>query len=202
MEITFKYMNQTIKNLAIAFIGESQARNRYTFYAKIAKKQGYEKIAEIFEITAENEREHAKWLLRLINELKDKFQDENLSDIKVEAVCPTILGSTEENLKAAISGETYEAEKMYPEFAQIAEQEGFPEIARRLRAIAVAENHHKQRYEKLLEVLTLNKIFEKNEKVVWVCRKCGFVYEGETPPEKCPSCSHPKNYFEIKCEKY
>ena len=194
-------MNETIQNLAKAFIGESQARNRYTFYAKIAKKEGYEQIAEIFLITAENEREHAKWLLRLINDLKKK-SSEDLSKIKVEASVPTTLGSTAENLKAAIAGENYENTKMYPEFADVAEKEGFPEIASRLRAIAVAEKHHEERYKKLLAEVEGNTVFKKEKKVYWVCRKCGYVHEGEEPPEECPSCSHPKNYFELKCEEY
>ena len=194
-------MKETIKNLTKAFIGESQARNRYTFYAKIAQKEGYEQIAEIFLITAENEREHAKWLFRMINELK-KRGNENLDEIKVEAVAPTILGNTAENLKAAIAGENYEYTKMYPEFADIAEKEGFPDIAERLRAIAVAEKHHEERYKKLLKEIEADSVFKKDEKVYWVCRKCGYVHEGEEPPEKCPSCSHPRNYFELKCEAY
>ena len=130
-------MKKTIENLAKAFIGESQARNRYTFYSKVAKKEGYEQIAEIFLITAENEREHASWLFKLINELKQK-SGEDFSEIKVETVAPTVFGTTAENLKAAIAGENYEYTKMYPEFADIAEKEGFPEIAKRLRVIAKA----------------------------------------------------------------
>lgn len=193
-------MKETIQNLAKAFVGESQARNRYTFYAKIAKKEGYEQIAEIFEKTAENEREHAKWLLRLINELIKKHGD--VGEIKIEAPVPTTLGDTIENLKAAITGENYEYTKMYPEFAEIAEREGFPEIAARLRAIAKAEQHHEERFKKLLENLEKGTVFKKEKKVYWVCRKCGYVHEGEEPPEKCPSCSHPKSYFELKCEEY
>ncbi|RMG74407.1 MAG: rubrerythrin family protein, partial [Nitrospirae bacterium] len=130
-------MRRTVENLSKAFIGESQARNRYTFYAKIAQKEGYDQIAEIFLITADNEREHAKWLLRLINNLKEK-SNEALDEIKVEAVTPTTLGNTIENLKAAIAGEHYENTTMYPDFARIAEEEGFPEIAQRLRAISRA----------------------------------------------------------------
>ncbi|MCD6215511.1 MAG: rubrerythrin family protein [Candidatus Aenigmarchaeota archaeon] len=192
---------ETVKNLAKAFIGESQARNRYTFYAKIAKKEGFEQIAEIFLVTAENEREHAKWLFRLINELKKK-NDENFDKIRVEADVPTILGNTRENLKSAIAGENYEHTKMYPEFANIAEKEGFPEIAKRLRAIAVAEKHHEERYKKLLKELENNTLFKKDKKVYWVCRKCGYIHEGTEPPEECPSCGHPKSYFEQACEEY
>ncbi|RLE44168.1 rubrerythrin family protein [Candidatus Woesearchaeota archaeon] len=191
---------ETIKNLAKAFIGESQARNRYAFYAKIAKKEGYEQIAEVFEITAENEREHAKWLLRLINELKEKSKED--IELVVEAGVPTTLGNTIENLKSAIAGEHYEHTKMYPEFAEIAEKEGFKEIAERLKAIAEAEKHHEERYKKLLEEIERGTIFKKDKEVFWVCRKCGYVHYGKEPPEKCPSCSHPKNYFQIKCEEY
>lgn len=194
-------MKNTILNLAKAFIGESQARNRYTFYAKIAKQESFEQISEIFLMTAENEREHAKWLFRLINELK-KESGEDLSKIKVDASVPTVLGNTVENLKAAIAGENYEYTEMYPEFADVAEREGHPEIAQRLRAIAKAEQHHEERYKKLLKEVEGNTVFKKEKKVYWVCRKCGYVHEGETPPEKCPSCGHPKNYFQLKCEEY
>ena len=194
-------MEETIKNLAKAFVGESQARNRYTFYAKVAQKEGFEQISEIFLITAENEKEHAKWLLRLINELKKKC-NRSLPEIEIEAVVPTTFGNTVENLKAAIAGENYEYTKMYPEFADIAEKEGFSEIASRLRAIAVAEKHHEERYKKLLAELEGITLFNKKEKKYWVCRKCGYVHYGEQPPGRCPSCSHPKNYFELKCEEY
>ena len=191
---------ETIKNLVKAFIGESQARNRYTFYSKIAQKEGFEQIAEIFLITAENEREHAKWLYRLINELKKK---ENVGDeISVEASAPLVLGNTVENLKAAIAGENYEQTKMYPEFAEVAEKEDFSNTAKRLRAIAIAEKNHEERYKKLLAEVESETVFKKDKKVIWVCRKCGYVHEGEEPPQECPSCSHPKNYFELKCKEY
>lgn len=188
----------TIENLTNAFIGESQARNRYTIYAKIAKKEGFEQIAEIFLVTADNEREHAKWLFRMINELNKN----NESKIKVDAAAPTTLGSTLENLKAAIAGENFEYSIMYPEFADTAEKEGFPEIAARLRAISVAEKHHEERFKKLLKEVENDSVFKKENKVYWVCRKCGYIHEGEEAPEKCPSCDHPKNYFEVKCEEY
>ncbi len=193
-------MKETIENLAKAFIGESMARNRYSFYAKIAKKEGYEQIAEVFEVTADNEREHAKWLFRLLNELLKKSGEE--VDLRVESPVPVVLGSTAENLKAAIAGENYEYTKMYPEFADVAEREGFPEIAARLRAIARAEQHHEERYKKLLEQVEAGTVFKKEKKVYWVCRKCGYVHEGEEPPEACPSCGHPKAYFQLKCEEY
>jgi len=194
-------MEKTIENLTKAFIGESQARNRYTMYSKIAKNEGFEQICEIFLITADNEREHAKWLFRLINELKSK-SGEKLDEINVGAGAPLILGNTQENLKAAIAGENYEYTKMYPEFADTAEKEGFAEIANRLRAIAKAEQHHEERYKKLLDKVQGNTTFKKEKKVAWFCRKCGYVHEGNEPPQKCPSCDHPKNYFQLKCEEY
>jgi len=194
-------MEKTLQNLAKAFVGESQARNRYTFYSKIAKKEGFEQIGEIFLITAENEREHASWLLKLINEIMAK-SGEKLEEIKIEAGVPTTLGTTVENLKAAIAGENYEYTKMYPEFANVAEKEGYPEIARRLRSIALAEKHHEERYKKILAVLENGTVFKKAEKVWWVCRECGYVHFGEQPPEKCPSCDHERSFYQIKCEEY
>ncbi|MHA2247752.1 MAG: rubrerythrin [Candidatus Hodarchaeales archaeon] len=194
-------MNETIQNLAKAFLGESQARNRYTFYSKIAKKEGYEQIADLFLITADNEREHAKWLFRMINQLK-KDIDEEIDELMVDGVVPTTLGDTVENLKAAIAGEHYERETMYPEFAETADKEGFPDIATRLRAIGKAEVHHEERYMKLLKEVEGNTVLKKEKNVYWVCRKCGYVHEGETPPKVCPTCNHPSKYFEIQCESY
>ena len=194
-------MKNTIQNLTKAFIGESQARNRYTFYSKIAKKEGFEQIAEIFIVAAENEKEHASWLFKLINELKRK-SDENLDEIKVEAIAPTVLGTTAENLKAAIAGENYEHTKMYPEFADVAEKEGFPKIAKRLRAIAKAEEHHEERYKKLLKEVEAGTVFKKTREVDWACLECGYVHFGTEPPEICPSCDHERGFYQIKCEKY
>jgi len=194
-------MKNTIENLVKAFIGESQARNRYTFYAKIARKEGFEQVAEIFLVTAENEKEHASNLFKLINELKKK-SNEKLDEIKVKAAAPTVLNSTAENLKAAISGENHEYTIMYPEFAGVAEKEGFPEIAKRLRAIAKAEKHHEERYKKLLKEVEAGTFFKKERDVWWVCRECGYVHFGKEPPEKCPSCDHPRSYFQLKCEEY
>lgn len=194
-------MNETIKNLVKAFIGESQARNRYSFYASVAKKEGFEQIAEIFRITAENEKEHASTLFKLINELK-KEKGEELDEIKVEAVAPTVLGDTAQNLKAAIAGENREHTKMYPEFADVAEREGYPEIAARLRAIAKAEEHHEERYRKLLREVEAGTVFKKDRDVWWVCRECGYIHYGKEPPERCPSCNHPRSYFQLKCEEY
>lgn len=191
---------ETIKNLTMAFIGESQARNRYTIYSRIAQKEGYEQLAEIFLLTAENEREHAKWLFRLINDLKKKAKVED--EINVEASAPLVLGNTIENLKGAIAGENYEHTKMYPEFADIADKEGLHDIAKRLRAIAIAEKHHEERYKKFLTEVEGKSVFKKEDNVTWVCRKCGYVHEGKEPPEKCPSCSHGRNYFQLECEEY
>lgn len=194
-------MKNTIKNLVKAFIGESQARNRYTLYAKISKKEGFEQIAGIFLVTAENEKEHASNLFKLINELNKKSK-EKLDEIKVEAVAPTVLGSTAENLRAAIAGENHEHTKMYPEFADVAEKEGFPDIAARLRAIAKAEEHHEERYKKLLKKVEAGTFFKKEKDVWWVCRECGYVHFGKEPPEECPSCDHSRSYFQLKCEEY
>jgi len=194
-------MKNTIENLAKAFIGESQARNRYTFYSKIAKKEGFEQIAEIFLVTAENEKEHASWFFKLLQELKGK-STENLDEIKVETVAPTIFGTTAENLKSAIDGEHHENSIIYPEFAETAQKEGLPEIARRLRAIAKAEEHHEERYKKLLKEVEAGTVFKKTKEVYWVCRECGYVHYGTEPPERCPSCDHERSYYQIKCEEY
>jgi len=194
-------MQETIKNLARAFAGESQARNRYTFYAKVAQKEGFEKIAEVFRLTADQEKEHATWLFRLINELKKK-SGEDLAEIKIDAAVPTTLGTTAENLKAAIAGENYEYTDMYPGFAEMAEKEGLPEIAARLRSIAKAEEHHEERYKKILAVLESGEMFKKSQEVWWVCRECGYMHFGNEAPAKCPSCDHAQSFYELKCEEY
>ncbi|HIE32170.1 MAG TPA: rubrerythrin family protein [Methanosarcinales archaeon] len=194
-------MKQTLENLTKAFIGESQARNRYTFYAKTATNEGYEQISGIFLMTAENEREHAKWLFRMIDELRQKIP-EKPDEIVVEATAPLTLGDTAENLAAAIAGENYECTTMYPEFADVAESEGLIAIAERLRSIAVAEAHHEERYRKLLSAVVGKTVFAKEKKVRWICRKCGYVHEGREPPVECPSCDHPREYFELGCEEY
>lgn len=194
-------MQKTIENLAKAFIGESQARNRYAFYSKQANNDGFEQIAEIFLITAENERIHAKRLFEHINELVQK-SGKKMDEIKVEAVAPTTYGSTAENLRAAIAGENYEHTKMYPEFADTAQKEGLPEIAARMRAIALAEKHHEERFSKLLREVEAGTVFKKEKEQWWVCRECGYVHFGNEPPEKCPSCDHPKSFYQVKCEEY
>ena len=191
---------KTLDNLAKAFIGESMARNRYTMYAGIARKEGYLQISDVFLLTADNEKEHAEWNMRMLNDLAAKTGMKK--EIKVEWGVPRTTLSTIENVKAAIAGEDYEFTTMYPEFANIAEKEGFPEIANRLRAIAKAEGHHEERYKKILDILANGSVFKKNEKVQWVCSKCGYVHESNTPPVRCPSCDHEKEYFMLKCETY
>lgn len=193
-------MENTLKNLAAAFIGECQARNRYTFYAKAAREEGYEQIAAIFTETADQEKEHAKWLFRLINELKKKGASKD--PIKVEAEAPTVLGTTAENLKAAIAGENYEQTSMYPQFAAAAQKEKLTEIAKRLRSIAKAEAHHEERYRKLLKEVVAGTVFKKKGKTRWVCRECGYQHVGKEAPKKCPSCSHPQAFYQVKCERY
>lgn len=190
-------MKETLKNLTKAFIGESQARNRYTFYAKIAKKEGYEQIASIFLETANHEKEHAKRLFEHIQELK-----ENNDNIEVDASATTIYKTTAENLQAAIDGEHYENTEMYPSFAEQAEKGNLPKIAKRLRAIAIAEKHHEERYKKLLEQVKNNSVFKKSEEVEWTCRECGYVHKGNEAPEKCPSCDHEQSFYQVKCEVY
>jgi len=180
---------KTLENLVKAFVGESMARNRYTFYAKIAKDEGYVFISKVFLETAENEKEHAEVLFDFIQKLKGD------GSIKVEAEVPLILGNTVENLKSAIEGEHYENTKMYPEFAKVAEEEGLNEIAVRLRAIGKAEEHHESRFKALLEALERGTYFKRDEEVEWVCLECGYVHRGTEPPEKCPSCGHPKAYY-------
>jgi len=194
-------MKKTMENLAKAFIGESQARNRYTMYSKVAKKEGYIHLADIFRITADNEREHAKWLMKMINGLKEET-GEAPDEIQVEAAAPTIYGNTIENLKSAIAGEHYENSEMYPGFADDAEEEDLLDISDRLLSIGHAEVHHEERYTKILEQIQAGTLWKKDEDVEWTCIKCGHTIIGKEPPEKCPSCDHPYNYFKIRCEKY
>jgi len=191
-------MKKTLQNITKAFIGESQARNRYTFYAKIARSEGFEQIAGVFLETAEQEKEHAKRLFEHINQLKGKKHQE----IVVEAATPTTYGSTKDNLKAAIAGENYEHTQMYPEFAKTAAKEGYKKLAARLKAIAIAEKHHEERYKKLLQQLEKKTVFKKDKPVWWVCRECGYIHFGKTPPRQCPSCDHPTAFYQVKCENY
>lgn len=195
-------MEKTLKNLTKAFIGESQARNRYTFYAKIAQKEGYEQIAEIFLITADNEKTHAKRLFEHIQEIR-RIQGGHFREVELEQIsAPVVYETTEKNLRAAIEGENYEYTEMYPEFAKVAEEEDLPQIAKRLKAIAKAEEHHEERFRKLLKEVEGGTVFQKDKGVWWICRECGYVHFGNEPPEKCPSCDHAKSFYQIKCEEY
>lgn len=184
---------KTEKNILTAFAGESQARNRYTYFASRARKEGYEQIAAVFLETADNEKEHAK---RLFNFLEG-------GSTEITASYPAgVIGNTKENLKAAAEGENYEHTKMYPGFATIADEEGFPEIAAVMRAIAVAENQHEKRYLALLDNVDKNRVFRREKIVSWRCRNCGYIHEGTEPPEKCPACAHPRAFFELLTESY
>lgn len=194
-------MRQTVENLAKAFAGESMARNMYISFSQIAKKEGFEQIAAAFRLTADNEREHASWSSKLINAL-NAGAAEKLDGIKIDTTVSTSLGNTAANLRAAIEGELHEATTMYPEFADVADSEGLPEVAKRLRAIGVAEAHHAENYKKMLAQVEAGTFFKKDQKVEWVCRECGYVHIGEEPPEKCPACDHDRAYYQLKCEAY
>ena len=174
--------SKTEQNLMTAFAGESQARNKYTYFASKAKKEGYEQIAAIFQETADNEKEHAKMWFKLLNG----------GDI----------GTTAENLQAAEDGENYEWTDMYDEFAKTAKEEGFTHIAYLFEEVAKIEKEHEERYLKLLENVKEGKVFEAGEVKIWKCRNCGHIVVGTKAPEVCPVCSHPKAYFEIKAENY
>ena len=171
---------KTAENLAAAFAGESQARNKYTYFASKAKKEGFEQIAELFLKTADNEKEHAKlWFKELDG-----------------------IGSTAENLAAAAAGENYEWTDMYEDFAKTAEEEGFPELAAKFRGVAAIEKRHEERYRALLKNVETRQVFEKSSVKVWECRNCGHIVVGEKAPEVCPVCNHPQAYFEVHKENY
>jgi rubrerythrin len=185
--------SKTEKNLLAAFAGESQARNRYTFFASVAKKEGYEQIAAIFQETADNEKEHAELFFK---HLKGGMGE-------ISAAYPAgVIASTAENLKAAAEGEKMEWGTLYPNFADVAEQEGFSDVARTFRNVAKVEAYHERRYLKLLANVTEGKVFKKDKPIKWKCRNCGYVFEGSEAPEKCPVCNHPRSYFEVWCENY
>ena len=171
---------QTEKNLHAAFSGESQARNKYTYFASVAKKEGYEQISALFLKTAENEKEHAKMWFKELNG----------------------IGGTAENLKAAAEGENYEWTDMYDEFAKTAEAEGFHELAVKFRLVAAVEKHHEERFRALLKNVETAAVFEKSEIKIWECRNCGHIAIGTTAPEVCPTCAHPRSFFEICAENY
>ena len=184
---------QTEKNLMQSFAGESQARMRYTYFAKQAKKEGYEQIAAIFQETANQEQEHAK---RMFKYLQGGM-------VEITAAFPAgVIGTTAENLKAAAEGENEEWVDLYPKFADIAEEEGFKEIATMYRMIAKAEAIHEEQYNKLLERVNNGTVFAREEEIEWQCRNCGFIYTGKEAPQVCPACLHPQAYFEVKKENY
>ena len=184
---------QTEKNLLAAFAGESQARNRYTYFASQARKEGYEQIAAIFAETAEQEKEHAK----------REFKFLEGGEAEIAAAFPAgVIGTTLENLKAAAAGEHYENTEMYPGFAEIADKEGFAEIAEVFRNIAVAEKHHEERYLALAKNISDGLVFKREKPVRWVCRNCGYVHEGPEAPELCPACAHPQSYYELEATNY
>ncbi|UCC97124.1 MAG: rubrerythrin family protein [Phycisphaerales bacterium] len=185
--------SQTEKNLLAAFAGESQARNRYTYFASEARKEGYVQIAAIFEETANQEKEHAK----------REFKFLKGGEVEIAAAFPAgVIGSTIENLKASAAGEHYETTEMYPDFAKVAEQEGFDDVAKVFRSIAVAEKRHEDRYVALAKNIADGVVFKREKPVRWVCRNCGFVHEGIEPPDVCPACAHPQAHFELEAKNY
>ena len=184
---------QTEKNLLTAFAGESQARNRYSYFASQAKKDGYVQMQFIFEETADQEKEHAKRLFKFLEG----------GEVEITAAFPAgVIGSTLENLKASAEGENYEHTEMYPEFAKTAEEEGFNEIAAVFKSIAVAEKQHEKRYNDLIANIENDRVFKRDEEVTWRCRNCGFLYTGTDAPEECPACAHPRDHFELLGENY
>ncbi len=172
--------SKTEKNLLAAFAGESQARNKYSYFASQAKKEGYEQIAAIFQETADNEKEHAKKEFKFLKG----------------------IGDTKANLLAAAEGENHEWTSMYPEFAKVAREEGFTKIAKVFEEIAKVEKEHEKRYKKLLKNLEEGKVFKKDKPMKWKCRNCGYIYEGTEPPKICPACDHPQSYYELLGENY
>ena len=172
--------SKTYQNLQAAFAGESQATNKYYYYARIAQKEGYEEIASIFLETSLNEREHAKMWFKELGEVNE----------------------THDNLLAAAKGENYEWTSMYSEFAEEAEKEGYTRIAKLFRNVAEVERKHEDRYLALAENIKENRVFEKDKEVAWKCRNCGYIHFGKSAPEKCPTCLHPKAYFEVNCDSY
>ena len=185
--------SQTEKNLLAAFAGESQARNRYTYFASQAKKEGFVQISSIFEETANQEKEHAKKLFKFLEG----------GEVEVTASFPAgVIGSTLENLKASAAGENYEHTEMYPGFAKTAREEGFEAIATVFEAIAMAEKQHEKRYNDLAANIEAGRVFNRDKEVVWRCRNCGYLHVGKEAPEACPACAHPQAYFELLGENY
>lgn len=185
--------SQTEKHLLMAFAGESQARNRYTYFAKVAEKEGYHRISRIFFETAEHERIHAK----------NFFRELPGGDVEITATFPAgVIAKTADNLRASIAGEHEEATEIYPAFAQVARDECFESIARLFLNVVVAEQMHEKRFKKLLKCIEDDKVWKRDEPVFWTCSKCGFTIENNEPPEQCPACAHPKEYFEILVDKF
>ncbi len=184
---------ETEKNLLAAFAGESQARNRYTYFASEAKKAGYEQIAALFQETADNEKEHAKRFFKLLAG----------GEVEIQASYPAgIIGDTAQNLEAAAEGELLEWGTLYKNAAEVAREEGFERVALQFEEIAKVEMHHEARYRKLLDNLKSGKVFKKDKKVAWQCRNCGYILEGGEAPQKCPACEHPQAYFQLKAENF
>lgn len=184
---------QTEKNVLTAFAGESQARNRYNYFAGQAKKEGYIQIQAIFEETANHEKEHAKRLFKFLEG----------GDVEIVAAFPAgVIGKTLDNLLASAAGENHEHSQMYPSFAAVADKEGFPEIAAVFRSIAKAEQYHEKRYRALVQNIKSGHVFKRESKVVWRCRNCGYLHEGTEAPDMCPACAHPKDHYELYCEGY
>ena len=184
---------QTEKNILTAFAGESQARNRYTYFASKAKKEGYAQISAIFEETANQEKEHAKRLFKFLQG----------GEVEISAAFPAgIIGSTLENLEASAAGEKYEYTEMYPEFSTIATEEGFDEIAHTFSSIAIAEQQHEKQYRAFIDNIANNNVFNRPQPVIWYCANCGYINEGTEPPNKCPACDHSQAYFQILAENW
>lgn len=194
-------MRKTLENLTKAFVGESQARNRYAIYASAARKEWFLQIADIFLETAEQEREHASRFFKMIQAVKEKM-GEDMDEVIVETAAFVKKWTTLENLQYAIDGEHHEYDALYPAFAKLADEEWYPQIGDRIRAIMVAEMHHEERYMKLRDQLAAGTLLEKNEETEWMCTKCGYIHKGKSAPDKCPSCDHEKNYYVVKCETY
>lgn len=185
--------SRTEKNLLTAFAGESQARNRYNYFASVAKKEGYDQISAIFTETANHEKEHAKRLFKFLQG----------GELEITAAFPAgVIGTTLENLKASAQGEHHEHTDMYPQFAQIAQEEGLNEIAAVFTAIAIAEKGHEARFRTLAINIEQGQTFRRDEKVTWYCRNCGYLHESTDAPEICPACAHPKSYYELQCQNY
>lgn len=185
--------SKTEKNILTAFAGESQARNRYTYFASKAKKQGFVQISNIFEETANQEKEHAKRLFKMLKG----------GEVEISAAFPAgVIGETVDNLKAAAAGENYEWTDMYPGFAEVAREEGFDEIARALESIAVAEKQHERRYLALAKNIEEGSVFKKEETVTWRCQNCGYLHQGTTAPDVCLACAHPQSHFELLAENW